>query len=385
MAYSVDNIIPVNLYLTSAGLGYGDFSSALIIADQEDLSSGTIFAPNTHRDYTSISEVSEDFATDSDIYLIATRYFTQIPKPRTISVWMRDPDDGALLVTLNKTVDAIWRYHYFLKSSDTTTANAILLGDWSDSVEHPVWITVSDDEVTEGDSDSDIASLMAAKGNRHIFLGYKTPASIDIDPSQAYAMVQLAAAFNKFRPAGIDTAITGEYQVLPGIAGDDLKTSQYTALKAKNAVFFTEIELAGEIDSSRVINSKSMSAYDEFIDDVFNLDVLKNHLQVDGYNYIAGSGTKRSMTPRGYAGLLDALTTTCKRFYNNGVLGEGSYVDSQTGNTVTAEYGFVIQAAPSDVLDMTSAERKKRKYPDTKILVILARAGHIAEINVYVE
>ncbi|EOB5433420.1 hypothetical protein [Yersinia enterocolitica] len=106
-----------------------------------------------------------------------------------------------------------------------------------------------------------------------------------------------------------------------------MATSAYNALKAKNAVFFTKIELAGQIDNSRVINSKSMSSYGEFIDDVVNLDVLKNHIQVDGYNYIANVGTKRALTPRDYDGLLSTVAATCKRFFNNGVLGTGSYVD----------------------------------------------------------
>lgn len=384
MSYSVDNIISVNLYLTAAGLGYGDFSSAFVLADKSDLKDGISFEENTLRDYSGVTELSEDFSTDSHIYLIASRWFAQVPKPKTITVWMRGENE-AILDSVNKSADAAWRYHYFLKSADLTDDEIISLGDWADNAERPLWITLTDDDIPDNTSSDDLASLMSKKGNRHVFIGYKPASEVATDPSQAYAMVQLAASFNKFRPTGIDTAMTGEYQVLTGVTGDSLKTSQYNALKAKNVVFFTQIELAGQTDNSRVINSKSMSSYDEFIDDVINLDVLKNHLQVDGYNYIANAGTKRQLTPRGYAGLLDALTTTCKRFYNNGVLGEGSYTDSDTGETVTAEYGFVVQAAPEDVLELTSDQRKKRQFPDTKILVILARAGHVAEINVYVE
>ncbi|MFQ6243029.1 hypothetical protein ACLMPP_00870 [Yersinia enterocolitica] len=159
-------------------------------------------------------------------------------------------------------------------------------------------------------------------------------------------------------------------------------------LKAKNAVFFIKIELAGQIDNSRVINSKSMSSYGEFIDDVVNLDVLKNHIQVDGYSYIANVGTKianvgtkRALTPRDYDGLLSTVAATCKRFFNNGVLGTGSYVDPDDGVTKVADFGFVIRSRPEDVLALTSDQRKKRVYPLTTLLVILGRAGHIAEIN----
>ncbi|MFE8049311.1 DUF3383 family protein [Brenneria goodwinii] len=384
MAYSVDNIIPVNLLLTPAGLGYADFSSALVFADAADLAQGVTFAADTYRDYGSVTEVAADFNTTSDIYRIATRYFANIPKPPTITVWMKNATDP-LLEIINSANDSIWRYHYFFKNADVTTAILPDLADWSDATSHPLWFTFSADAIIDQNDTTDVISTLKAKGNRHVFAGYKAASSVTADASQAYAMVQLAAAFHKFRPTGTNTAITGEYQVLPGISGDDLTTSAYNALKAKNAVFFTQIELAGETDNSRVINSKSMSSYGEFIDDVINLDVLKNHIQVDGYNYIANAGSKRALTPRDYAGLLSAITATCKRFYDNGVLGIGSYVDPDDGETKTAQFGFVLRSAPEDVLDLTSSQRKERTYPPTSVLVILARAGHVAEINITVE
>ncbi len=416
MAYPVDEIIPINLILTSAGLGYANFSSAFIFADVDDLAGsvppGTLlteekkplkteddkflvkenadpsvrnadFEPDTYRDYADIGELRIDFNVDSDVYIIAKRYFAQIPKPPHVSVWMKNPKDESLEVTASKANEAAWRYHYFFKNKDLVD-NAVLaaLSDWSDAAEHPIWFTSGDDEALDPQAE-DALAMLAKKGNRHMFGGYKAKSTTD--PSQAYAMVQLAAAFHKFRPVGTNTSITGEYQVLPGITGDDLKTTGYTALKAKKAVFFTQIELAGQVDNSRVINSRSMSSYDEFIDDVVNLDVLKNHLQVDGYNYIANVGTKRGLTPREFGGLLDALGKTCKRFYDNGVLGTGSYTDRDDGLEKVARFGFIIRSKPEDVLKLTSAQRKKRVFPPADILVILSRAGHVAEINITVE
>ncbi|WP_165708321.1 DUF3383 family protein [Pectobacterium polaris] len=384
MAYPVDNIIPVNVLLTPAGLGYADFSSAIVFADVADLIAGVTFAVDTFRDYGSVTDVAADFKTDSDIYRIATRYFANIPKPPAITVWMKNAND-TLLEIINSANDRIWRYHYFLKNADVTAEILPDLSDWSDAAGHPLWFTFSANNIIDQNVTDDVISALKSKGNRHVFAGYKSASSVTADASQAYAMVQLAAAFHKFRPTGINTAITGEYQVLPGVSGDDLTTSAYNALKAKNAVFFTQIELAGATDNSRVINSKSMSSYGEFIDDVVNLDVLKNHIQVDGYNYIANAGSKRAMTPRDYAGLLSAVSATCKRFFDNGVLGTGSYVDPDDGKTKVAQFGFVLRSSPEDVLDMTSAQRKARVYPPTSLLVILARAGHVAEININVE
>ncbi|QXF34272.1 hypothetical protein CE143_14775 [Photorhabdus luminescens] len=384
MSYSVDNIIPVNLLLTPAGLGYADFSSAMIFADATDLVDKVKFEAGTFRDYNSTSGIAADFKTDSDIYRIATRYFANIPKPPQITVWMKNPTES-LVENMNSAADALWRYHYFFKNTDVTKESVIEIADWADANGHPVWLTFSDEGIVDPNIKDDVISVLKGKGNRHVFAGYKSPSSVKTDPTQAYAMIQLAAAFHKFRPAGINTAITGEFQVLPGVIGDDLKTSAYNALKAKNSVFFTQIELTGQTDNSRVINSKSMSSYGEFIDDVVNLDVLKNYIQVDGYNYIAGAGSKRALTPRDYGGLLTTISDTCKRFYNNGVLGTGSYVDPDDGKTKVAQFGFILRSKPEDVLNLTSSQRKQRQYPSTSLLVILARAGHVAEININVE
>lgn len=412
MGYSVDNIIPVNFILTSSGLGYADFTSAFVFADATDMveteeesqtespdlittelvqplamtvRAANDFPVDTLRDYTSVTEVAEDFPTTSHVYLIATRYFAQIPRPKTITVWMSNPDDTSLIETVNKANETAWRYNYFFNHSALTENVILPLSDWSDTSDHPVWYTNTSDGVIDQNNSADILSRLAAKGNRHMFAGWRTQESVEADPSQLYSMVQVAATFARFRPMGLNTAITAEYQVLPGIDGDELKDRHYKALKAKKAVFFTPVELAGEKDSCRVINSVSMSAYGEFIDDVVNLDVLKNHMQVDGYNHIANVGTKRPLTPKGYAGLLNVLSNTLKRFYDNGVLGEGAYIDEETGETKIAEFGFVIKSKAEDVLKLTSAQRKRREYPPVQALVILARAGHVAELNITVE
>jgi hypothetical protein len=391
MAYSVDNIIPINILITPAGIGYANFSTAFIIARQADLEAGATFGVDTYRDYSTLDEVGKDFSVGSDTYQMATRWFANIPKPLTVSVWMWNDDattGDSIIDTLEKANDAAWRYWYFLPHDVySVEATAILLADWADATEHPVPMTLSAAAVVDPQSTTDLASVLRNKGNRRVFVGYVPQSIVDTDPTQQYAMVQLAASFQKFRPLGDRTAITAEYQVLPGVIGarDQITTTGYGALKEKNVAFFTAVELKGQFDNSRVINSKSMSSFGEFIDDVVNLDVLKNYLQVDGYNYITGTPTKRGLTPRGYAGLLATLDQTCKQFYNNGVLGQGEYTDPETGETRLAEYGFVNFGRPEDVFDLTTAQKRDRQFPETSILAILARAGHTAAVTVTVE
>ncbi|MHA7916000.1 DUF3383 family protein [Alloalcanivorax xenomutans] len=384
MAYDVNNIIPIILNITPAGLGYANFASGLIFARPGDLASGVSFDVDSYRDYAGLSELAQEFDEGSDTYLIASRWFANLPTPRSLTVWMWDENADSPIDVSTKVANEIFRFFHFWPAS-LAQADWLALADWSDANERYLMVPTSDPQVVDPQVETDIGSMLLAKGKRMVSVAYQPADIVANDPSQIYAGVQLAAAFYKFRPAGLRTAITGEYQVLPGVVGADLRTTEYNALKAKKVIFFTKIELKGQTDNSRVINSWSMSSYGEFMDDVVNLAVLKNYLQVDGYNYIANAGTKRPLTPTGYAGLLATLETTSKMFYDNGVLGDGTYNDPVTGEEQIAQKGYVIHGQPEDVYELTPAQRRNREFPTTNMTAILARAGHTAEIIVNVE
>ena len=389
MSYPVDNIISLDILLTPAGLAAANFNTAFIFATQDDLADGVTFANDTFKDYASLTEVLEDFAEDSAPALIATRWFANLPSPPQISVYMWDDDvstgDSPTQVAA-KAVDAAWRYWLFFPRSVLDNVSDVeSLADFGDAEGHFVSFVIDDANAVDPNDDTDLGSTMTARGNRRFFVGYRETATITDDDSQAYANAQTAAAFQKFNPDGDRTAITAEYQVLPGVVGESLNTSSYNSLTDKNIVFWTAVELQGSVDASRTINTKTTSSFGEFIDDVVNLDVLKNRMQVAGYNYIANAGSKRGLTERGYAGLLSALEGVLKQFYNNGVLGRATYTDPATGEEQIAKYGYVIFSSPEDVLDLTASQRTERKYPPVQILAILARAGHTVEITVNVE
>ncbi len=386
MAYSVNNIIPVNVLLEPGGLSYANFASIFFFGTQADLQSDVTFDIDTYRDYSNTDQVLEDFTETSPVYLAARRWFAQIPSPQQFSVWMWDDTNDSPVEAASKANDNAWRYFYrFPNSVADTESEVTALADWMDANTHFTGFITDSDAATDPQDETDLGSVLSERGNRHIIIGYREPDTISDDESQKYADVQLMAAFQKFVPEGFRTAITGEYQVLPGVVGESLKTTSYNALKDKNIVFWTEIELQGSTDASRTINSKTPSSYKEFMDDVINVDVLVNRLQVDGYNYIAGTPTKRPYTPRGYAGLLATLDDTARRFYDNGVLGRNLYTDPRSGEEEEARYGYVIFSDPGDVLDATKAQKNERRYPPVSMLALLARAGHVAEINLTVE
>ena len=386
MSYSVDNIINVNINLIPSGLSYANFATLFFFGRQDDLQTGVTLANDTYKDYASSSEVLEDFTETSPAYLAARRWFAQIPKPLQMSVWMWDSINDSPVEAAAKANDSAWRFFYrFPNDVAQVESNVTGLADWMDANVHYTGFVTSSAAAVDPMDETDLGSVLTARGNRRISIGYRTPETVTADASQEYADLQTFATFQKFQPEGFRTAITAEYQVLPGVVGEDLKTTEYNALRAKNIVFWTAIELQGSTDASRTINTRSMSSFGEFIDDVINIDVLKNRIQVDGYNYIANAGTKRPYTPLGYAGLLSTISETAKRFYDNGALGRAMYTDPLDGQKKEAKYGFVLFSQPEDVFNAPTAKKRNREYPDVSALAILARAGHTVTINITVE
>ena len=386
MSYSVTNIIPVSLVLTPAGLAAANFNTAMIIAPVGELEGTSSLTSGDTKDYASNEEVLEDFTTDSVADLASRRWFANIPTPPKITVFVWDDVNDSVTTAAAEAVDKAWRYWLFFPQDTTSTeADVTALADFGDANGHFISFVIDNADAKDSGIDTDLGSVLSDRGNRHIFIGYRESQTITDDASQAYANAQTAAAFQKFNPDGARTAITAEFQVLPGVVGESLQTSAYSALNDKNIVYWSEIELQGSVDQSRTLNTKTPSSFNEYIDDVFNLDVLKNRIQVAGYNYLANAGTKRPLTPRGYAGLLDRVEEVLKQFYDNGVLGQAEYTNPITGETELAKFGYALFSSPEDVLDLTSSERANREYPPIRALAILARAGHQADITINVE
>lgn len=386
MSYPVSNIIPLSLVLTPAGLAAANFNTAMIIAPVGELEGTSSLTAGDTKDYASNEEILEDFTSDSVADLASRRWFANVPSPPQITVYVWDDVNDSVVTAANEAVDKAWRYWIFFPQATTGTESDITdLADWADANGHFVSFVTDNADAKDSGISTDLGSVLSDRGNRHIFIGYREAQTVTDDASQDYANAQTAAAFQKFNPDGDRTAITAEFQVLPGVVGESLATSAYTALNDKNIVYWSEVELQGSIDASRTLNTKTPSSFGEYIDDVFNLDVLKNRLQVAGYNYLANAGTKRPLTPRGYAGLLNALEGVLKQFYDNGVLGQAEYTDPATGETELAKYGYAIFSEPEDVLDLTASQRTNREYPPVQALVILARAGHQADITINVE
>lgn len=376
MAYQAENIINIVTYLTSSGLGTANFGAGMIFADS-DSSTDVLFVGNTYRDYGSAAEVAEDFAETSDPYLAALAWFSAIPKPISLRIYLRASGQTPVQSFNAAINNNVWFYWFdFETGLRATDADVLAIQAAADANDKFFAFTSNDADVRDGSSTDSIAKKMLTAGSRRAFvLNHAT---------SPYAGFELAAVFSRVNFSAANSTITGELKKLPGVPAEDLSKTAYSAMKANGAVFYTVVETGGQQDNGRIINAKSTSTFGEFIDDVFNLDAFVNYLTVELYNALAGTPTKLAQTPAGQAVLNNAAGQVCERFISNGFLGERQYVDDETGETKLSR-GYLILTKASDILSISSADRAARKAAPIRIRVFRAGAIHSADVAIYVE
>ena len=220
---------------------------------------------------------------------------------------------------------------------------------------------------------TDIASLFTAAGYRFTFT-----AAHATDPYAGFALCKHFAAVN-YQNAG--STITGEFKKSPGITSEDLQTSEYNAMLAKKAVFYTTVEMNGSQAVGRWLNTYTHSSYGEFIDDVINLEAFINSITVDRFNTLDGSTTKIGQDPAGQATLDAGSRGICEQYITNNYLGPRNYVNPETGETVYTP-GYEILTKPEDILDLDSVLRAERHAAALRIRIFRQGAVHKAPVDI---
>lgn len=373
MPYPAENIINIVTNIRAAGLGTANFGAGMVFADF-DSSTDATFAEGTYRDYGGASVVAADFNIASDVYLAALAWFSAVPKPKSLRIYLRQENDSPV-ESLNDAVNKrIWFYWYefetTIRANDADVLALIAAGDAAGKFYAG---TTNQAAVRDPSLATDIVSKAKLQGSRRAFLLSHATAP--------YAGFELGAVFSRVNFNAANSTITGEFKKLPGITAEDLTQTAYSAMKEKGAPFYTIVETGGQVDSGRVINSKSTSSFGEYIDDVFNLDGFVNALTVNLYNALANIPTKLKQTPEGQQVLLDAAAQIGQRFIDNGYLGARTYTSDETGEEVLSD-GYEILSKADDILNITDAERSERLA--APIIMRLFRAGAIHAVDVTV-
>lgn len=379
MSYPADRIIQVNARISPAGLGFANFASATVFAAAADVASGSLTV-DTRKTYFDIQEVAADFPESTETYKAAAAWLGGTPKMREVTIWMTDGDDATVTETLNKARDAYWWYWtIFTTPVLQNNADVKAIAAWCEQNASMFINNQSGDEVNDIRSQNvtdDIASELTQLGNRHVFTAAHA--------SNAHSGTYLAKHFAAVNYSADRSTITGEFKKSPGVLAEDLKGSEIAAMEAKNATFYTIVELQGSQDVGRWLNTITHSTYGEYIDDVVNLDAFINTLTVRLYNALANVTTKLEQTPRGQAVLLATARQVGEQYIANGYLGPRNYIDPDDGEEKYT-IGFEILTKPEDILDITPEDRSARLAAPIRMRLFRAGAIHkaIVDLDVY--
>ena len=377
MSYDINNIVPINLRISPQGLGYANFGSATLFAPESELP--VDFDVDTRRVYTSLTDLSVDFASTTETYKAASKWLGGTPSMSSLTVWATNDLDADWPTTLNKARNEFWWFFTFVTATVyASVADATAIAGWANDNESffmNCQTGVNATAIRDINDDTDIATVFTTNGYRY--------AATMAHATDAYAGISLCKLFAKVNYSATNSTITGEGKVLSGVAGEDLTGTAYAAMKlpTKKCQFYTQVENKGSVDAGRVINSWSHSSFGEYMDDVINLSAFINGIGVELYNAVFNQPTKLGQTPAGQSVLIGTAKAFCELYIANGYLGPRNYIDPDDGQTKFT-VGYEILTKPEDILNLTDPDRDARKSAPLRIRLFRAGAIHVAPVDI---
>lgn len=379
MSYDINNIVPINVSISPTGLGTANFGSATLFAPESELPVG--FDTDTRRVYTSLSDLSVDFVSTTEVYQAASKWLGGTPSMNELTVYGVDSTDEAWSITLDKARNEFWWFYTFVTADVyASVADATEVAVWCN--DNSSWFQncqtgVNATAIRDISDDTDISTEFTTSGYR--FAGTLAHAT---DP---YAGITLCKLFAKVNYNVTNSTITGEGKVLSGVAGEDLTGTAYAAMKlpTKKCQFYTQVENKGSVDAGRVINTWSHSSFGEFMDDVINLEAFVNAIGVQLYNTVFNQTTKLGQDVVGQSVLIGAAKAICEQYIRNGYLGPRNYIDPDDGIEKYTE-GYEILTQPEEILNLTDSQRDARESAPLRIRVFRKGAIHSVPVDISV-
>ncbi|SAL25743.1 DUF3383 domain-containing protein [Caballeronia telluris] len=209
-------------------------------------------------------------------------------------------------------------------------------------------------------------------------LGYKKTA-VQYSSSNAYAVVSLLARILTTDYTGNNTVITLKFKDEPGIAAENLNTTQANALEAFNCNVFVEYE------NDTAIIEQGVCSSGDFIDSVMGADNLAIDIQNAVFNLLYTSTTKIPQTDAGNHLIATKIEQVCAQYVSNGFLAAGVWNSGGFGTLSQGDYmpkGFYVYAPP--IANQSQANRAARKSVAFQVAAKEAGAIHSVDIAITV-
>lgn len=371
MTLPVSNVVNVSISLAALAAGPRSFGSLLILGT----TSGVIDTIERMRQYSNITEVGEDYGVDDPEYKAALAYFSQSPKPRTLYIgyWHKE---GADAETAQQVVQACLqslKWYGLVIASDLTEQQALDVAALIEAADPSrlFGYTSQDENCLSATDTTSIPYKLKQKKFRRTFTLFSSD-----NPYAAASMFGRAFTVNFM---GTNTTITLKFKQLPGIAAEDLKTSEAKALAAINCNVFVGY------NNDTAILQEGVMLDGTFFDEIHGLDWFQNHLETSLWNLYYTNTTKIPQTGAGVNRQCGVLESACEQGVTNGLLGPGRWNGGSFGVLETGDYlpkAYYVFANSLD--DQPQADREARKAPVFQIAIKLAGATHFADVLVAV-
>lgn len=372
---SLSNVINISVSQGNLGVNQYNTSNLAIFTGETP---GTGFPGAGYQIYLTPQAVATDFGTSSVTYQMALAVFSQ--QPNILS------GGGALIVIAYEPSET-------LAAAITRTSTVVqYFGCMSEQI--------------ESQSDMLAAAAVIQALNKMLFVVNYNSASIDpggtLDLLRTGGFTQTRGLYygdSSGSPAGINALLFQAAYAGRGLSVDftGSNTTLTMALKTLATIqpdpsmtqtLYTKAQTAGaDIYPSFQGDAASTSfGANDYFDDVYNLLAFVGDLQVQGFNYLAQTGTKIPQTENGMTGLKNAYAQVCRQYVNNAYLAPGAWnAPIPFGNpenlvTNIATTGYYIFSTP--VALQTETQRIARTAPLVQIAVKTASA--IQKSNVIV-
>lgn len=175
---------------------------------------------------------------------------------------------------------------------------------------------------------------------------------------------------------GSNTTITLKFKQLPGVAAENLRTSQSLALRNKNVNVFAAFQNGTSIYKEGVMSGGW------FIDETHGLDWLQNRIETDLWNLLYTSTTKIGQDESGMTAITATINKSLDAAVRNGLIAPGvwngdSFGSLERGDTLTT--GYYVYVQPLE--EQSQSDREARKAPPIQIAAKLKGAVHFIDVT----
>lgn len=378
---NISNVISVSLVTSPAGLAPYSINNLVCFTKETP----DVALTDSYACYSSAADVATQWGSSSDTYAAAVAVFAQSPNIKS---------GGGLFIVIPMLTgevleQAIVRAKTLVYFGACSTVYALGIsgptgytGATGTNVEALRAAAVAESEgkilflatnVTADLSNGGLAYEVFEATEKHTRVLFHTDADELDDLKWGYAGRAMSTNFS-----GSNTAQTMNLKTIAGASPDtDLTQTLLTTAKAAGADVY--VNIAGQ---SCVLSHGA----NEFFDDVYNLDWILGALEVAGFNYLRGSGTKVPQTEAGISGLKGAYRRVLDQAVTNGFIAPGVWTGTDTfGNPEDfkrniSDFGYYIYSVPVSLQPV--ADRAAREAPVIQIALKFSGAVHSSDVLV---